>query len=116
MKWAFRAYLYNFICVKIQDEKQTKFFYVLLTVVSRTNLVHKFYLYIYCFSLHVSGNYVPIIRRKYRTYAIPGKVSAGRNEIPPCIPDSHLYRVTNMRCRIGTVFSPDDGHIVARNM
>jgi len=29
---------------------------------------------------------------------------------------SHLYRVTNTKCRIGTVFSPDDGHIVARNM
>jgi len=27
--------------------------------------------------------------------------------------DSHLYTVTNTRCRIGTVFSPDDGHIVA---
>ena len=39
---------------------------------------------------------------------------AGRQA--PCIPDSHLYRVTNTRCRIGTVFSPDDGHIVARNM
>ena len=36
--------------------------------------------------------------------------------IPPCILDSHLYRVTNTRCRIGTVFSPNDGHIVARNM
>jgi len=24
--------------------------------------------------------------------------------------------VTNTRCRIGTVFSPDDGHIVAQNM
>jgi hypothetical protein len=24
--------------------------------------------------------------------------------------DSHPYRVTNTRCRIGTVFSPDDGH------
>ena len=31
------------------------------------------------------------------------------------IPDSHLYRLTNNRCRIGTVFSPDGGHIVARN-
>ena len=29
---------------------------------------------------------------------------------------SHLYKVTNTRCRIGTVFSPDDGYIVARNM
>jgi len=36
--------------------------------------------------------------------------------IPPFIPDTHLYTVTNTRCRIGTVFSPDDGHIVARNM
>ena len=36
--------------------------------------------------------------------------------IPPCIRDSHLYRLTNTSCRIGTVFSPDDGHIVARNM
>ena len=36
--------------------------------------------------------------------------------IPPCIPDSHLYRVTNARCRIGTVFSPDDEHTFARNM
>ena len=41
---------------------------------------------------------------------------AGWNEIPPFIPDSYLYRVTITRCRIGTVISPDDGHIVARNM
>jgi len=41
---------------------------------------------------------------------------AGRNEISPCIPESYLYRVTNTRCRIGTVISSDDGHIVARNM
>jgi len=27
-----------------------------------------------------------------------------------------VYRVTNTRCRIGTVFSPDDGHIFPRNM
>jgi len=33
--------------------------------------------------------------------------------IPPCIPDSHLYTLTNTRCHIGTVFSPDDGHIIA---
>jgi hypothetical protein len=30
--------------------------------------------------------------------------------------DSHLYRVKNTKCRIGTVFSPDDEHIIARNM
>ena len=36
--------------------------------------------------------------------------------MPSCIPDSHPHRVTNTRCRIDTVISPDDGHIVARNM
>ena len=36
--------------------------------------------------------------------------------IPPCIPDSHPYRITSTKCRINTVVSPDDGHIVARNM
>jgi len=33
-----------------------------------------------------------------------------------CIPDSHPHGVTNTKCRINTVISPDDGHIVARNM
>jgi hypothetical protein len=31
------------------------------------------------------------------------------------VPDSHLHRVTNTKCRIDTVIYPDDGHIVARN-
>ena len=30
------------------------------------------------------------------------------------MPDSHPYRVTNTKCRIYTVISPDDGHIVAQ--
>jgi len=29
---------------------------------------------------------------------------------------SHPQIVTNTKCRIDTVISPDDGHIVARNM
>jgi len=29
------------------------------------------------------------------------------------IPDGQPHRVTNTRCRVGTVISPDDGHIVA---
>jgi len=36
--------------------------------------------------------------------------------IPPCTPDSHTYRITSIKCCINTVVSPDDGHIVARNM
>jgi len=31
------------------------------------------------------------------------------------IPDSHPYRMTNTKCSIDKVISPDDGHIVARN-
>jgi hypothetical protein len=34
----------------------------------------------------------------------------------PCIPDSHPYRVTSTKCRIDTIISPDDGHIVARHV
>jgi len=41
---------------------------------------------------------------------------AGRNEIPTCIPDSHLHSVTYTRCRIDTTNSPDNGHIAARNV
>ena len=44
----------------------------LLDLLNRTNLVHTFSKYVYCFSLHVSGNCVLIIRIKYRTYATPG--------------------------------------------
>ena len=33
-----------------------------------------------------------------------------------CIPDGHLQRVTYARCHIDTIDSPDDEHIVARNM
>jgi len=36
--------------------------------------------------------------------------------LPPCIPDSRPHRITSAKCLINTVVSPDDGHIVARNM
>ena len=41
---------------------------------------------------------------------------AGWNETAPCIPDSHPHRVTNTKCHIETVISPDDGHTVTQNM
>ena len=40
---------------------------------------------------------------------------AGWN-IPPCIPDSHPYRLTSVKSRTDTIISPGDGHIVTRNM
>ena len=66
-----------------------------------------------------------IIRRKYRTYATPGishsihtdDCLAYRAIYRPAYQTVNcVYRVTNTRCRIGTVFSPDDGHIAARNL
>jgi len=44
----------------------------LYNLVNRINLVHNFSQYVCYFSLYVSGNHVPIIRRKYHTYAITG--------------------------------------------
>jgi hypothetical protein len=61
-------------------------------------------------------------RRRRRKKLLDGLKNRGRWKLKedaghmPCIPDGHLYRVTNTRCRIGTVFSFDDGHTVARNM
>jgi len=70
-------------------------------------------------SLHVSGNYVIVIRRTYFIYAgISHSVwvavwSAGWDEtslIPTSRPDSQPYRVRNTS--IDTISSPDDGHIM----
>jgi len=45
-----------------------------------------------------------------------GEITVSMRGIPPCIPDTHPHRVTNNKCRTDTVVSPDDGHIVPRNM
>jgi len=37
-------------------------------------------------------------------------------QVCTCTRDDHLYRVTYSRCRIDTINSPDDKHMVARNM
>jgi hypothetical protein len=67
---------------------------------------------------------VPIIRKNKFIYATLGicqsvwmtALYAGWNSFPLCLPDSHPHRVTNAKCRIYTVISPDDGHIVTQNM
>ena len=63
--------------------------------------MHRFFLYVYLYSLHVSGSHVPIIRRINCINATPGICNsvqmtvwyAGRNEIPTCIPDGHLQYI-----------------------
>jgi len=81
-------------------------------------------MYVYFYSLHVSSDYVPIIRRNNCIYATLVTCYsvwmtvwyAGWSFLPLCILDSHPHRITSTKCRIHTVVSPDDGHIVARNM
>jgi len=78
-------------------------------------------MYVYLYSLHVSGHYVPIVRRINCINALPGICHsmwttiwyACWNETPTCVPDGHPHRVTYTRYHIHTVNSPDDGHIVA---
>ena len=36
--------------------------------------------------------------------------------VQTCLPDGHLHRLTYARCRIDRNYSPDDEHMVARNM
>ena len=66
-------------------------------------------------SVHVSGNYVPIIRRIYCIYAtlvffiLYWWLSGLQQTRQPPI-QSEKYQ-----CRIDTVNSPDDGYIIARN-
>ena len=81
----------------------------------------KFSYYIYFFSRHVSADYVPIIRRNnciYATFCTCYSVwmTGIEDSRPPCVSESHRYRITSTKCRINTVVSPDDGHIVTRNM
>ena len=96
--------------------------------VNKTNLEHNFScMFISILYMFRAAMYTPIIRRNYCINATPGICHsvwmtvwyAGWDEtylIPSCIPDGHPHRVTNSRCRTGTIISPDDGHIVARNM
>jgi len=68
-------------------------------------------------SLHVSGNYVTIIRRTYCIHAtlvfftLCGWLSGLLQHTRQPDRQSEKYQ-----CRIDTLSSPDDGHIVARNM
>jgi hypothetical protein len=56
---------------------------------------------------------VPIIRRNNCIYVTLGTCYSVW--ITGMQSDSYPYRITSTKCRINTVISPDDGHIVALN-
>jgi len=64
-------------------------------------------------SVHVSGNYVHIIRRTYCIYAtvVFFTLYGWLSDLLVGMRQSAKYQ-----CRIDILSSPDDGHIVARNM
>jgi len=55
--------------------------FLLCYLVYETNLVHSFSWYVYFFSLHASGNYVPIIRRNNCIYATLGTCHSETSEM-----------------------------------
>jgi len=59
---------------------------------------------------------MPIIRTNNCIYATFGICHSVWMTVWYCIPDSHLHRATDAKCRTDTVISPDDRHIVARNI
>ena len=81
------------------------------------NLSH----YVYFFSLQVSGDYVPIIRRNNCIHATLGVwhsvwMTVWYAGCTMHTRQSSTHRVTNTKRRIDIDISPDDGHIIARNM
>ena len=83
-------------------------FYVLLTVRPSTIFVnnqldtHFFFMYVYFYSLHISGSHVPIIRRMNCINATSGTchsawTQVGMKLIPTCIPDGRPHTVDS-RC------------------
>jgi len=76
-------------------------FYVLLTVhvgmiFVNNQLDAQFFIYVYFYSLHVSGSHVPIIRRiivsmRHLVYVT---MSLCVDDCLVCIQDGHLHRVT----------------------
>jgi hypothetical protein len=79
-----------------------------------------FYMYIYFYSLHISGSHMcpslaeltVSIHLVYVTlHRWSFSVRVWMSLIQTCTANGHLYRVTYTRCRIKTINSPDDGHM-----
>ena len=76
--------------------------------------MHNYSWNVYFFTLHVSGDYVPVIKRNNCMYATLGTCSSGVH--PAYLTVIHPYIITSTKFRINRVVSPDDRLTVARNM
>ena len=79
--------------------------------------MHNCFLYVYLYSLHVSGSHLPssgeLYQRDtwYMSLCVDDRLVCRSEFIPTCIPDGHLHKVTYTSCRIDTINYPDDGHM-----
>jgi len=88
------------------------------TLVNKTNLVHNFsyfvffsFLYMFRANMCPSSGEITVSMRHLVFVTLCGWLS-----VLKCANQTVIHTVTNIKCRIDTVISPDDGHIVARNM
>jgi len=102
----------------------------LYNLVNKANSVHSLFL-LYLFLVYFlcmfratmcpSSGETSVFMRHLVLVILCGWLSGRQGEVKwnftsPCLPDSHTQRITSTKCRINTDVSPDDGHIVARNM
>ena len=86
-------------------------------LVNRTNLMHKFLLFSTCFRQLCAHHQEKItITMRPLVFVTLYRWPSGMRAGPAHIPDSHLYRVTNTRCRMVMVIFSWWWAIVARNM
>jgi len=89
-------------------------------LVNKANLLHNFlskfisFLYMFWVTMCPSSGEITVSIQHLVFVTLCGWLFGMQGA--PRIPDSHPHRVTNTKCHIGTVISPDDGHIVAWNM
>ena len=68
----FRTINLSCICTEPIPHIEMKRRLLFYSLVNKANLVHNFSQYVYFFSLHVSGDYVPVIRRNNCIYVTLG--------------------------------------------
>ena len=77
-----------------------------------------FFMYVYFYSVNISGSHVPIIRRINCINTTPGLCHCVDDLVCtciPCIPDGHLHSDINQVSNWYNSFH-DDGHMAARNI
>jgi len=84
-------------------------------LVNKTNLVHSLFL-VYLSISTCFGRLCAHQQEKQLCFCGTWYLLFCVDEITPCVPDSLPHRITSTKCRKNTVVSPDDGHLVARNM